>query len=66
MCQHPAYQVNVSRKVFFCVLDSSNFFGTPCALLFTKRYPGKNAVTISAVKNMPIKQEFSLSLTMFR
>ena len=30
MCQHPAYQVNVSRKEVLCAQDSSKFFGTPC------------------------------------
>ena len=66
MCQHPAYQVNVSRKGVLCVLDSSKFLGHPVHYFLPKKCPGKNAGTIRAVKNMPIKQEFSLSMTMFR
>ena len=30
MCQHPTYQVNVSKKEALCVPDSSKFFETPC------------------------------------
>ena len=29
MCQHPAYQVNVSRKAVLCAPDSSKFLGHP-------------------------------------
>ena len=28
--QHPAHQVNISRKEVLCAPDSSKFFGTPC------------------------------------
>ena len=30
MCQHHAFQVNVSRKGVLCAPDSSNFLGTTC------------------------------------
>ena len=29
MCQHPAHQINVSRKGVLCAPDYSKFFGTP-------------------------------------
>ena len=32
MCQHPAHQVNVSRKGILCAADHSKFFETPCIL----------------------------------
>ena len=30
MCQHPVYQVNVSRKEVLCAPGSNKYFGTPC------------------------------------
>ena len=32
MCQHPAHQVNISRKAVLCVPDSRNFFRHPVLL----------------------------------
>ena len=40
MCQHPAYQVKVSRKGVLCEPDSSNFFETPCISQYLVKVTG--------------------------
>ena len=37
VCEHPAHQVNVSRKGDLCAPDFDNFFETPCICPHRKR-----------------------------